>query len=122
MIKKFTTMFLMALILAAAVPMMSISASAQTRYSGRERRYNTQRTNQRYYGGGYGNYGGRNEVTTYDRHRKAINLTVATGAGAIIGALIGGKKGALIGTAAGLAGGAIITAKQKPRNPYNRRY
>lgn len=60
--------------------------------------------------------------SVYDRHRKAINLSVATGAGAVLGAIFGGKKGALIGAAAGVATGAIITAKQKPRNPNNYPY
>lgn len=81
--------------------------------------------NDRYYGNDRSyDYDGYYEVkqpNVYDRHRKAINLSVGTAAGAAIGAAIGGKKGALIGAGAGLATGAIVTAKQKPRN-YPRYY
>ncbi|MEQ1646585.1 MAG: hypothetical protein ABL959_24230, partial [Pyrinomonadaceae bacterium] len=77
-------------------------------------RYNT---NDQYYDDDY--YYDENGIkrpNVYDRHRKAINIGVATGAGAIIGGIFGGKKGALIGAGVGVATGAIITAKQKPRN------
>lgn len=76
--------------------------------------------NDRYYGNdGYydneGYYYGK-QPNVYDRHRKAINLSVGTAVGAAVGAAVGGKKGALIGAGVGLATGAIVTAKQKPRN------
>ncbi|QQS34525.1 MAG: hypothetical protein IPM50_12410 [Acidobacteriota bacterium] len=84
-------------------------------------RYNQARyQNRRNYGneGYYGNNGYYEvkQPNVYDRHRKAINLSVGTAAGAAIGAAVGGKKGALIGAGVGLATGAIVTAKQKPRN------
>ncbi|HEX3101438.1 MAG TPA: hypothetical protein VHQ01_06600 [Pyrinomonadaceae bacterium] len=76
--------------------------------------------NSQYVNGGYidnnGQYQNYPGQTVYDRHRKAINLTVATGTGAVVGALFGGTKGAMIGATVGLATGAIITAKQRPRN------
>jgi hypothetical protein len=45
----------------------------------------------------------------YRRHRNLINLGAATGGGALIGALLGGKKGALWGTAIGAGSGALYT-------------
>ena len=45
----------------------------------------------------------------YRRHRNRINLAVGTGAGALIGGLIGGRKGLLIGAGTGLAGSAAYT-------------
>lgn len=51
----------------------------------------------------------------YRRHRNRINMAVGTGAGAILGGLIGGRKGALIGAGAGLGGSALYTYKLKPK-------
>jgi hypothetical protein len=51
----------------------------------------------------------------YSRHRNRINMAVGTGAGALLGGLIGGKKGALIGGAAGLGGSALYTYKLNPK-------
>lgn len=57
----------------------------------------------------------------YRRHRKAINIGAGTGAGMLVGGLIGGKKGLVIGGLAGAGGGALVTHKQKPKH-YTRRY
>src|ERR1035437_7480906 len=89
--------------------------------------YNGGYANKGYYNGGYvnngyynnGNYG-TTGTSVYDQHRKAINIGVGAGAGAIIGAMIDGGRGALIGTADGAAGGAVVTAVQRPRNYYRR--
>lgn len=88
--------------------------SGNARYS--QARYQNDRYNGR--NGYYGNEGYYEvrQPNVYDRHRKAINLSVGTAAGAAVGAALGGKKGALIGAGVGLATGAIVTAKQKPRN------
>ncbi len=51
----------------------------------------------------------------YRRHRNRVNVAAGTGAGAILGALIGGKKGALIGGAAGAGGSALYTYKIRPK-------
>ena len=100
----------MAIMLAVAIPALASTASAQTRgYYGNDGRYYEYNQDQYY---GYG------QPTVYDRHRKAINIGVATTAGTIIGALIGGRKGALIGAGAGAIGGVIVTKKQRPRNYY----
>jgi hypothetical protein len=42
-------------------------------------------------------------------------MAVGTGAGAVLGGLIGGKKGALIGAGAGLGGSALYTYKLRPK-------
>ena len=122
--KKLISTFLTIAMLAISLPMLAGSASAQRRTSYNQGRYAREyRNDQRVYQNGQAYYEyGSEQPSTYDKHRKAVNLTVGTGVGAIIGALIGGKKGALIGGAAGLAGGAIVTAKQKPRNPNSEDY
>jgi hypothetical protein len=42
-------------------------------------------------------------------------MAVGTGAGMLLGGLIGGRKGALIGTLAGAGGSALYTYKIKPK-------
>ena len=105
--KKFIATFVMMAIMAVIIPM---SANAQTR-SGRYYQ-NSRSTNSRYY----------KKPNVYDRHRKSINIGGGAAGGALLGALIGGKKGALIGALLGAGGGAIVTAKQKPRNYIKPRY
>lgn len=55
----------------------------------------------------------------YRRHRNFINIGAATGGGAILGALIGGRRGAGIGALLGGGGGALYTYKLHPKR---RRY
>lgn len=55
----------------------------------------------------------------YRRHRNASNVAIGTGGGAILGALIGGRKGALIGAGAGAGSSALYTYKL---NKKKRRY
>ena len=104
----------MAIMMAVTIPALAGTASAQRRGYDQNNNRNDGYYDQNY-DNGYDNNNYR-QPKVYDRHRKAINIGVATGAGALIGAIFGGKKGALIGAAAGVAGGAIITAKQRPRN------
>jgi hypothetical protein len=128
--------------IAAAIPAMASVASAQPKHDKfakkqekfERKRAKIERQQARYnerngYGNGsrdrvyYEDQGYRDEgyyedsqPNVYDRHRKAMNLGIGAAAGAIVGGLIGGKKGALIGAGIGVAGGAIVTAKQAPRN------
>lgn len=135
MFQKFVTTFLMAIMFAVAIPALAGTASAQRhdndrnrRYSRDNDRYNNNRSydnrsyDDQYYEDDYYDQYGNKQPNVYDRHRKAINIGVATGAGAVLGAIFGGKKGAIIGAVAGAATGAIVTAKQKPRNPNNYPY
>ncbi len=45
----------------------------------------------------------------YRRHRNLINVGVATGGGALIGAIAGGRRGAGIGALSGAGAGALYT-------------
>ena len=121
--KGYITGLLMAAMLTVAIPAMATTSFAQTRnyYRSERRQYNDSRyqNNRSYDQNTY--YDGYKQPNVYDRHHKAMNMAIATGAGAIIGALIGGKKGALIGAGAGVVTGAIVTKKQKSRN-YSYRY
>jgi len=52
----------------------------------------------------------------WSKHRDKLTLAMGAGGGAIIGGLIGGKKGAGIGSLAGLGGSALYTYKLRKRN------
>ncbi len=89
--KKYIATFLMMAIMAVMIPMAATTVNAQT----------------------------YRKPSVYKRHRNLINIGIGTGAGALLGALIGGKKGALIGAAAGGGGSALYSYKI---NPKTRRY
>ncbi len=55
----------------------------------------------------------------WQKHRDKLTVAMGTGAGAILGGLIGGKKGAGIGALAGAGGSALYTYKIRKRT---RRY
>jgi hypothetical protein len=55
----------------------------------------------------------------YRRHRNLINIGIATGAGALVGGLIGGRRGVGYGILGGAGAGALYTYKL---NPKRRRY
>lgn len=55
----------------------------------------------------------------WQKHRDKLTLAMGTGGGAIIGGLIGGKKGAGIGSLVGLGSSALYTYKIRKRT---RRY
>jgi uncharacterized membrane protein len=97
---------MMMALMAVAIPMFATSADAQTY---RTRRTYTEQTYEK--------------PSFYKRHRNLINIAIGTGAGALLGGLIGGKKGALIGTAAGAGGAALYTYKLNPKTQrYERVY
>lgn len=62
----------------------------------------------------YYDYGYRDR-SFWDKHRDKLTLAIGTGAGAAIGALVGGKRGAIIGAASGLGGSALYTYKIRNR-------
>lgn len=105
--KKFLTVFMMLAMLALMLPLASIEVSAQ------QKRYVVTRNGRTRYT--------RKKPSFYRRHRNAINVAAGTGGGAILGGLIGGKKGALIGTAAGAGGSALYTYKIRPKKRRYRR-
>lgn len=104
--RKFLATFIMMAMMAIIVPLATaVPASAQTRYYERNGRlYSYQKR------------------TFYQKHRDKINVGIGVGAGAILGALIGGKRGAAIGALAGGGGGALYTYKIKPKRTYYRSY
>jgi len=55
----------------------------------------------------------------WQKHRDKLTLAMGTGGGALLGGLIGGKKGAGIGALAGAGGSALYTYKLRHRS---RRY
>lgn len=55
----------------------------------------------------------------YRRHRNMVNIGVGTGAGALIGGLLGGRRGVGLGALVGAGSSALYTYKL---NPKKRRY
>ena len=106
LVKKYITAFLMAIMMAVAIPAMAETVSAQTTRYARSNNgtYKYKRPN------------------VYRRHRKAFNIGIGSGIGALVGGLIGGKKGLVIGGLAGAGGGALFTHKQRPKNYVRRVY
>jgi outer membrane lipoprotein SlyB len=113
MIKKYISTFIMAAMLAVAVPALSGTALGQTRYYSNETRQARVYRNRNY-----------KKPNVYKRNQTAFNLAIGAGAGAILGGLFGGKKGAGIGALIGAGGGAITTyvQKKKQKNNNYRRY
>jgi len=107
--KSLATLAMLALLLLA----LPFAADAQCRRVSR-RSYKTRSysTPTRY-------YAQRQRPSFYRRHRNLINIGIATGAGALIGGVAGGRKGALIGTASGAGLGAFYTYVLKAKK---RRY
>jgi hypothetical protein len=52
----------------------------------------------------------------WSKHRDKLTVGMGAGGGALIGALIGGKKGLAIGSLAGAGGSALYTYKLRKRN------
>ena len=102
--KKYLATLLMFVLVAGLMPLITpTSAEAQTyvqRYVDRRGRVRYRRVAKPSY---------------YRRHRNRINMAVGTGGGAILGGLIGGRRGALIGAGVGLGSSALYTYKLKPK-------
>jgi hypothetical protein len=106
--KKYLISFLMMAMFAVMIPLATVtSASAQTRY------YRNGRT---YYTTTY------RRPNFYHRHRNVMNMAIGTGAGLLLGGLIGGRRGAGIGALVGAGGSALYTYKIRPKNRYYYRY
>src|SRR5258707_9187939 len=52
----------------------------------------------------------------WDKHRDKLTLAMGTGGGALVGGLVGGKKGAGIGSLVGLGSSALYTYKLRKRH------
>ncbi len=96
--KKYITIFLMAIMLAVMVPILANTADAQTRY---------------YYKNGHRVY--VHKRSFYQKHRNKLNVAAGAGGGALVGGLLGGRRGAGIGLLAGGGGAALYTYKLRHR-------
>jgi len=70
------------------------------------RYYRTSSANRYYETRGYSTY---RRPSFYRRHRNVINVGIATGAGALLGGILRGKRGAGIGALIGAGSGALYT-------------
>jgi hypothetical protein len=64
----------------------------------------------------YYDYGQTKGRSFWQKHRDKLTVAMGTGGGALLGGLIGGKKGAGIGALAGGGGSALYTYKLRKRN------
>lgn len=102
--KYLITFIMMALVVGLMPLMLPVTAEAQKIYARRVVDRN-----------GRVRYVRTKKPSFYRRHRNRVNMAVGTGAGAILGGLIGGKKGSFIGGATGLGGSALYTYKLKKK-------
>ena len=116
--KKFIASLIMMSLMAIALP---LSVDAQKRCYTRKRtnvsrNYRTRNYRTRSYQTQGYTY---QRPSFYRRHRNLINMGIATGGGALIGGLLGGRRGAGLGALIGLGSGALYTYKLRPKK---RRY
>jgi len=64
----------------------------------------------------YYDYGQTKGRSFWQKHRDKLTVAMGAGGGAVLGGLIGGKKGAGIGALAGAGGSALYTYKLRKRN------
>ena len=114
--RKFIASLIMMSMMAIALP---VAADAQRCYTRKRsnvsRNYRSRYVNRSYQTRGY-TY---QRPSFYRRHRNVINMGIATGGGALLGGLIGGRRGAGLGALIGLGSGALYTYKL---NKKKRRY
>ena len=101
--KKFIATFVMMAMMAIMLPLAANAQTYQRVY--RNGRYQTVRVC-------------RDNRSFYQKHRDKINVGIGTGAGAILGGLINGRKGSLIGALAGAGGSALYTYKIRKNSRY----
>jgi hypothetical protein len=118
--KKFAAGLLVLFVLMVGLPLQAEAHNGCSRHRRASRSYtsrNYYRQTPRYrsYNNSYRGYRTagysyqQQRPSFYRRHRNVINLGVATGGGALIGAIAGGKRGAGIGALTGLGAGALYT-------------
>jgi len=110
--KKFIWMFMILALLSGAV-IISTPVDVQAQSS-----YYVKKVRDRY---GRVRWVRVRKPSYYRRHRNRINMAVGTGAGALVGGLIGGRKGMLIGAGTGLGASALYTYKLKKKKRHYRK-
>jgi hypothetical protein len=113
--KKFLIIMLALFVFAVTLPMTAEAQSCRRKYR-KSYASPTYRSSPRYAVRGYT---AQRRPSFYRRHRNLINIGVATGAGALIGGLLGGRRGVGLGLLGGAGAGALYTYKL---NPKKRRY
>jgi hypothetical protein len=102
---------IMSIVLLAGAALPASAQTSRGRYVSRaaqqQRAYEQQR---RVY------YDRRNDRSFVDDHRDKLTVAGGTVAGAVIGALAGGKTGAIIGALVGGGGSAVYTYKLRDKN------
>jgi hypothetical protein len=96
--KLIATVIMMTLVLGLVPMLMPVTVQAQKQYAKRVVGKN-----------GRVRYVRVKKPSFYRRHRNRSNIAIGTGGGAILGAIVGGKKGALIGAGAGAGSSALYT-------------
>jgi hypothetical protein len=122
--KKFLVTSMMFLVFAVGLP-LSIEAQTNCSRYRRHRRSHVTRSYRRaapqYYA--TRGYVAERRPSFYRRHRNLINIGIATGAGALLGGLLGGRRGVAYGLLGGAGAGALYTYKLNPKKRrYYRRY
>ena len=113
--KKFLIVMLALFVFAVTLPVTTEAQSCR-RKSRRSTATRTYRSTPRY---AVNSYTAQRRPSFYRRHRNLINIGIATGAGALVGGLLGGRRGAGLGLLGGAGAGALYTYKL---NPKRRRY
>lgn len=114
--KKFLIVMLALFVFAVTLPVTAEAQSCRrkVRKSSATRTY--RRSTPRY---AVNSYTAQKRPSFYRRHRNLINIGIASGAGALVGGLLGGRRGAGLGILGGAGAGALYTYKL---NPKRRRY
>jgi outer membrane lipoprotein SlyB len=103
--KKLMVALMCLVLLAAAAMPLSAQTHRRHRHTSSRRAYYT--------------YDSPRHRTFWQKHRDKLTTAAGAGGGALLGGLIGGKKGAGIGAIAGGGGSALYTYKLRKRH---RRY
>lgn len=111
--KVFALVMTIAILMAAAAP--SFAQGRNRRGDSRSRSSRNYDNARRYDSRAYYEYDQYRDRSFWEKHRDKITVAAGTGGGAVVGGMIGGKKGAIIGALAGLGGSALYTYKIRDR-------
>ena len=101
--KIFTLVLALVLLSVAAMPSLAQGRDRRTYYD------NQSRASRVYYDQRY------RDRSFWDKHRDKLTVGGGTVGGALLGTIIGGRKGAAIGALAGAGGSAVYTYKIRDR-------